>query len=97
MPAIHSSWLSLVSRAKSCRWVTSLSKMYLRRGSGHWALILCVFSVMLSTVRSINLGILTCEGSMLELIGSTAQRYERDQPQELAQEVPISGLQRQDE
>ena len=51
-PSIHSLLLSLVSLAKSCKWVTSLSARYLALRSGQFAeLILMTLWVMLSTVR----------------------------------------------
>lgn len=39
--------------------------MYLKRASGLFELIACTFSVMLSIVRFIKGGILTCEGSIV--------------------------------
>ncbi|KAK4674410.1 hypothetical protein QC763_0024040 [Podospora pseudopauciseta] len=51
-PAIHSSVLSRVSLAKSCRCVTSLDSKYVNRWSSDWLLILMVFGVMLSIVKS---------------------------------------------
>jgi hypothetical protein len=56
MPAIHSSKLKRVSRAKSWRWVTRRSMIYLRRGSEHCELMRCTFSVMFSMVRFLSSG-----------------------------------------
>jgi len=50
--AIHSFVLNLVSRAKSCKCVTSLSITYVNRWSEDWELMVTVFSVMLSILRS---------------------------------------------
>jgi hypothetical protein len=63
--AIHSFVLSLVSRAKSCRCVTSLSMTYFSRSLGPWEFMLMVFSVMLSMLRSFIGGTFTCERSIL--------------------------------
>jgi hypothetical protein len=63
MPAIHSSKLNRVSRAKSCRCETRRSMTYLRRGSLHCEFIRCTFSVMFSMVRSLRTG--TVEASAL--------------------------------
>ena len=56
MPAIHSSKLRRVSRAKSCRCETRRSMMYFSLGSLHCELMRTTFSVMLSMVRSFNTG-----------------------------------------
>lgn len=48
---IHSSVLRRVSRAKSCRCVTSRSIRYRSRGSSHCELIRFALGVMLSIVR----------------------------------------------
>lgn len=64
-PAIHSFVLRRVSRAKSCRWVTSRSSTYRRRASSHCELMRMTFSVMLSMVRSLRSGILFWEVSIL--------------------------------
>lgn len=56
IPCIHSSVLNLVSLAKSCKCLTSLSKTYLLRASLHWLLMRTTFSVMLSMVRSLSGG-----------------------------------------
>lgn len=50
-PAIHSLVLNLVSRAKSCKCVTSRSRMNFVRTSSPCELIRIVFSVILSAVR----------------------------------------------
>ena len=63
MPAIHSSKLSRVSRAKSWRCETNRSITYFRRGSVHCEFIRCTFSVMFSMVRSFRTG--TVEASAL--------------------------------
>jgi hypothetical protein len=57
MPAIHSSKLSRVSRAKSCRCETSRSITYFSRGSAHCEFMRCTFSVMFSIVRFFRTGI----------------------------------------
>ena len=67
IPAIHSFVLSRVSRAKSWRWVTSLSKTYFVRGSGSFELMMMVFSVIVSALRSFTGGIFILEGSMSEV------------------------------
>jgi hypothetical protein len=56
MPAIHSSKLSRVSRAKSWRCDTKRSMTYLSRGFEHCELIRCTFSVMFSIVRFLSSG-----------------------------------------
>lgn len=56
MPAIHSSKLRRVSRAKSWRCETRRSITYFKRGSEHWELMRCTFSVMFSIVRSLSTG-----------------------------------------
>lgn len=56
MPAIHSSKLRRVSRAKSCRCETRRSMTYFSRGSLHCELMRTTFSVMLSMVRSLRTG-----------------------------------------
>jgi hypothetical protein len=63
--AIHSVVLNLVSLAKSCRWVTSLSIKYVSLWSELCELIMIVFSVILSIVRSCIGGILMVDGSIL--------------------------------
>jgi hypothetical protein len=63
MPAIHSSKLNRVSRAKSCMCDTRRSMTYFKRGSAHCEFIRCTFSVMLSIVRSLSVG--TVEASAL--------------------------------
>lgn len=65
MPVIHSSVLSLVSRAKSCRCCTSRSRMYFSLGLGHCELISFTLSVMLSIVRSLRGGTSTSDGSIV--------------------------------
>jgi hypothetical protein len=64
-PAIHSFVLNRVSRAKSWRCDTSLSKIYLNRGSGLPELMRIVFSVMVSALKFLIGGILTRDGSIL--------------------------------
>lgn len=56
MPAIHSSKLNRVSRAKSWRWDTRRSITYFRRGSEHCELMRWTFSVMFSIVRFLSSG-----------------------------------------
>lgn len=63
IPAIHSSKLSRVSRAKSCRCETSRSITYFSRGSAHCEFIRCTFSVMFSIVKSLRTG--TVESPLL--------------------------------
>lgn len=65
MPVIHSSWLSRVSRAKSCTCWTSLSRIYFSLGSGHCPLISLTLSVMLSIVKSLSSGTSTSDGSIV--------------------------------
>lgn len=58
MAAIHSSVLSRVSRAKSCRCVTSRAIKYVSRGLPLCELMRIAFGVMLSMVRSSSGGVL---------------------------------------
>lgn len=66
-PAIHSCVLSRVSLAKSWRWCTKRSRMYLKRSFGFAELIATTFSVILSMVRSFKGGMVTFEGSIMVL------------------------------
>lgn len=66
MPAIHSSKLRRVSRAKSCRCDTRRSMTYLRRGSAHCEFIRCTFSVMFSIVRSLRTGTVEASAPLLD-------------------------------
>jgi hypothetical protein len=68
MPAIHSSKLRRVSRAKSWTWETRRSIMYLRRGSEHCELMRCTFSVMFSMVRFFSSGTEALPGPVVEVM-----------------------------
>lgn len=55
MAVIHSSVVSLVSLARSCRCMTVRSRIYFNRRLLHCELMARTFSVMLSIVRSFKL------------------------------------------
>src|SRR5690242_3815138 len=68
MPAIHSSKLRRVSRAKSWRCETRRSMMYFSLGSAHCELMRTTFSVMLSMVRSLRTGTDLSRGPVADML-----------------------------
>jgi hypothetical protein len=77
--AIHSFVLNLVSRAKSCKCVTSRSITYVSRGSDDWELMVTVFSVMLSMFKSFIGGTVICVESIAAVLvrAELCRRWER--------------------
>lgn len=68
IPAIHSSKLRRVSRAKSCRWDTRRSMIYFKRGLSHCEFMRITLSVIFSIVRSLREGVEPSPGLVVEAI-----------------------------